>query len=174
MPYESWAERNKREEPGRSQGRGNKPGSLGCLAIRERSDNVKLLKLSLNNFKGIKSFTLDAQGENIKRLWDKPLENHVSNTSMAFVLTGQAPTARTSTLRPSMKAGTATRSTRQRAFSISPGRIALKKSLLKSGLKRGNAINNSPAIRSITLSTACRLRKANTRPISLKSSARTR
>lgn len=40
MPYESWAERNKREEPGRSQGRGIKPGSLGCLATTKTTGRL--------------------------------------------------------------------------------------------------------------------------------------
>ena len=89
MPYESWAERNKREEPGRSQGRGIKPGSLGCLAIRERSDSVKLLKLSLNNFKGIKSFTLEPQGEDVNIYGDNAVGKTTIFDAFTWLLFGK-------------------------------------------------------------------------------------
>ena len=78
------------DNPGRRRrGRDKMPGRPAGLAIRERSDNVKLNRLTLTNFKGIRSFTLEPQGEDVNIYGDNAVGKTTIFDAFTWLLFGK-------------------------------------------------------------------------------------
>jgi len=57
--------------------------------VNKRSDNMRLNRLTLNNFKGIKSFTLDTRGEDVNIYGDNAVGKTTIFDAFTWLLFGK-------------------------------------------------------------------------------------